>query len=97
MEWLMFGKEPMFLDVQPTLEQPKEPSTADTTQQFLDFDAPTTPQKPKPEASFQPSVPNTPIKKPETIVKYLDKPQRQITEIRIFYDDQTWESFVPKK
>lgn len=29
--------------------------------------------------------------------KYIDKPQRKITEIRIFYDDQTWESFVPKK
>lgn len=24
-------------------------------------------------------------------------PPRKITEIRIFYDDQTWESFVPKK
>lgn len=24
-------------------------------------------------------------------------PQRKITEIRVFYDDQTWESFVPKK
>ncbi len=23
--------------------------------------------------------------------------QRKITEIRVFYDDQTWESFVPKK
>lgn len=31
------------------------------------------------------------------IIKYLDKPQRKITEIRIFYDDQTWETFVPKK
>lgn len=30
-------------------------------------------------------------------VKYVDKPQRKITEIRIFYDDQTWETFVPKK
>jgi transcriptional regulator with XRE-family HTH domain len=30
-------------------------------------------------------------------VKYSDKPQRQITEIRIFFDDQTWETFVPKK
>lgn len=30
-------------------------------------------------------------------VKKLDKPQRRITEIRVFYDDQTWESFVPKK
>ena len=30
-------------------------------------------------------------------MKYFDKPQRQVTEIRIFYDDQTWETFVPKK
>lgn len=30
-------------------------------------------------------------------VKYIDKPQRKITEIRVFYDDQTWETFVPKK
>ncbi len=30
-------------------------------------------------------------------IKYIDKPQRKITEIRIFYDDQTWETFTPKK
>ena len=29
--------------------------------------------------------------------KIIDKPARRITEIRVFYDDQTWESFVPKK
>lgn len=33
----------------------------------------------------------------KTEVKYIDKPQRKITEIRIFFDDQTWETFVPKK
>ena len=30
-------------------------------------------------------------------MKNIDKQQRRITEIRVFYDDQTWESFVPKK
>lgn len=30
-------------------------------------------------------------------VKNIDKQPRKITEIRVFYDDQTWESFVPKK
>lgn len=30
-------------------------------------------------------------------VKTFDKQPRKITEIRVFYDDQTWESFVPKK
>ncbi|EGC85450.1 hypothetical protein HMPREF9303_0929 [Prevotella denticola CRIS 18C-A] len=38
--------------------------------------------------------PRNPVR---TEVKYIDKPQRRITEIRIFFDDQTWESFVPKK
>ena len=31
------------------------------------------------------------------VVKKCDKPQRRISEIRIFYDDQTWETFVPKE
>ena len=31
------------------------------------------------------------------VVKNIDKPQRKITEIRIFFDDQTWETFLPKK
>ena len=30
-------------------------------------------------------------------IKYIDRPQRRITEIRVFYDDQTWETFAPKK
>ena len=97
MEWLMFGKEPMYLDEQPTSGQPSGASISDSSQQFLDFDSPSTPQKGGQDVVFQPSVSNTPIKQPETIVKYLDKPQRQITEIRVFYDDQTWETFVPKK
>lgn len=31
------------------------------------------------------------------IVNNCDKKERRIVEIRIFYDDQTWETFVPKK
>ena len=30
-------------------------------------------------------------------VKIVDKPMRKVTEIRVYYDDQTWESFVPSK
>lgn len=30
-------------------------------------------------------------------LKYLDKTPKKITEIRVFYDDSTYESFVPKK
>lgn len=45
----------------------------------------------------QQSVNNTPKNMAQMMVKTIDKPQRKITEIRIFYDDQTWETFVPKK
>lgn len=34
---------------------------------------------------------------PQQNLKNIDIQQRKITEIRIFYDDQTWETFVPKK
>ena len=37
------------------------------------------------------------VKEQVSIVKNIDRQQRRITEIRIFYDDQTWETFVPKK
>lgn len=30
------------------------------------------------------------------VVKYIDKPQRNITEIRVFFDDGTYETFSPK-
>jgi hypothetical protein len=30
-------------------------------------------------------------------MKNIDKTPRRVTEIRVFYDDQTWESFVPVK
>ena len=33
----------------------------------------------------------------KTEIKYIEKPQRKITEIRIFFDDQTWETFIPQK
>ena len=41
------------------------------------------------------SVPQRQILKPE--VKIVERPPRQITEIRVYFDDLTYESFVPKK
>ena len=31
------------------------------------------------------------------ITKIIDNHQRKIVEIRVFYDDKTWETFVPQK
>lgn len=46
---------------------------------------------------FQNSFHANPPQEQKVVTKYIDKPQRHITEIRVFYDDNTWESFVPKK
>lgn len=67
----------------------------------IDFEGNEAPASPTSSSLFdQPqmrSVNRTPKNIAQTAVKYIDKPQRKITEIRIFYDDQTWETFVPKK
>lgn len=31
----------------------------------------------------------------EETVRYIERPPRRVTEIRVYYDDQTYESFVP--
>lgn len=40
-----------------------------------------------------PSVPERVIER----VKYIDKPSRRITEINVYFDDGTYEVFVPRK
>lgn len=96
-DWLMFGKEPMYLDSQTSTPTHQDTETKPSSQQFLDFEDTSASQKADTDPIFKQGVQNTPLKTAETVVKYVDKPQRQITEIRIFYDDQTWETFVPKK
>ncbi|MDE5561882.1 MAG: helix-turn-helix domain-containing protein [Bacteroidaceae bacterium] len=49
-----------------------------------------TPQGQLPNAAPAMQVPQI-----QYIEKYLDKPQRKITEIRIFFDDGTYETFTP--
>lgn len=33
----------------------------------------------------------------EEVARLMDKKPRRVTEIRVYYDDQTWESFAPSK
>ena len=64
---------------------------------MLDFPNPTPSSLPESEQINSPYSDNMYKSPSRTEVKYIDKPQRRITEIRIFFDDQTWETFVPKK
>ena len=78
-------------------------------EQVLDFDQISTPisptsQRPSvmPQIShvtptYNNSVRNTRQEIVREEVKTFDKQVRHVTEIRVYYDDQTWESFVPAK
>ena len=92
-DWLMFGTGPMYIDVSKGnqgSDAAAAAAVADGREALLDFD---TPQPSLPSGS-QPNVYGQGV---NSTPKNIDKPQHKITEIRIFYDDQTWESFVPKK
>lgn len=102
LDWLMYGQGPMFKD-QSLMNKEQDPNLqknegAAATEGQLDFGSSATTPSYHQQAtqaaynlSDHASIPsNIPI-------KIIDKPQRKITEIRVFYDDQTWETFVPKK
>ena len=78
--WLMFGEGEMLLDGAPS--QPSN-SASGQTDLFSPGIAPSS------------EVNSTPSSAPQIqeVVKYIDKPQRKITEIRVFYDDGTFEAF----
>ena len=89
----MFGKGKMYV----TDSESSAAVSQDDTQASAYQDYPSTPSgglvNPMENVGVNQTLKN-PVK---TEVKYIDKPQRQITEIKIFFDDQTFESFVPKK
>ena len=100
-DWLMFGSGDMYLPQNEGLnEEENAPNgTLQIQNPMLDFDAA---PSPTPHNSVQQpqnsnSVRSTRLDLERQEVKTIDKPQRRITEIRVFYDDQTWETFVPQK
>ena len=78
--WLMFGEGEMLLDGASSQAQDAAPAQADL---FAPGTAP---------SSDLVSAPS-PVPQIQEVVKYIDKPQRKITEIRVFYDDGTFETF----
>lgn len=102
--WLMFGEGDMYKPTNedefsslPLFSDSKHPTDKSQMSEKQSTDAPN-----NTETSSIPTEKNgiannepTPIIK-ETI-KYIDKPQRKITEIRIFFDDGTYEVFPGNK
>jgi transcriptional regulator with XRE-family HTH domain len=104
-DWLMFGSGEMYMSPPAPVNSlfPAEDRGQNGSQSMqnpmLDFDQPLTPT---PQQGVQTPYSFNSVKstRPEIIreeVKIVDKPQRRVKEIRVFYDDQTWETFVPEK
>lgn len=108
LEWLLYGIPPMYIDKEAetsdTVNANEDGVSSGSSIKRLDFDT-EEPSSPTLKASMgslfeQPQmqgVNNTPNNMVKNEVKNIDNRQRKITEIRIFYDDQTWETFVPKQ
>ena len=98
LEWILYGHGAMFKDTNFL----SDTQTANSQDVFdepsfnFDDDAHPLPQRSS-DGVIQQDVNYTPKKIIKNEMKYLDKPKRSITEIRVFYDDLTYESFVPKK
>ena len=104
-DWLLFGSGDMYVSSQGASAGAESASAAGVPvrnlggEGRLDFEGipSTTPQSTSPTyASFN-GVKSTRMEIHREDLKTFDKPPRKVTEIRVYYDDQTWESFVPSK
>ena len=110
-DWLMFGSGDMYVASPASPASPAPADSKFSANDgganggqivqnpMLDFDQP---QSPIPQQTVQApypfnSVRNTRSEMERMEVKIIDKPQRRVKEIRVFYDDQTWETFIPEK
>ena len=96
-DWLVFGTGDMFEsepDANLSSSDSASPSSSEMALEFGDSEAqngenPAIISNPK---NSKKSLQNS----PQELVKVIEAKPRRITEIRVFYDDQTWESYHPE-
>lgn len=103
-DWLLFGKEPMMKSAAGAASESEGTGAATPAEPLLDFGDEASPTPRAAVSTSRQAAADSPdqLRTPQyaehlDMVKKFDTKQRRITEIRIFYDDQTWETFVPKK
>lgn len=93
-DWLLMGVGSMYVTPSGESESVVDPGQQLTVEPMIDFDQPTNDR----QATIpQQGVRNTHSDNPSPVVKIIDKEPRKVTEIRVYYDDQTYETFVPMK
>lgn len=97
-DWLMFGTGDMFTaSGGQTDAVPEAPHTGmEVALEFGDEPDPA-PLFDRPASAPADSVRNTRHETVREEIKFIDRPQRKITEIKIYFDDLTYETFVPSK
>lgn len=101
-EWLLYGTGDMYISHPQGAEEPLADGQPMGQEQTLNFDSPfpvnnSMLSNGTSTVGFQQGVKTT---RPEVVreeIKIIDKQPRKVTEIRVYYDDQTYETFVPAK
>ena len=94
MSWLMFGEGEMFVQEETRQQLGAVPSSGDgEVDLFSSHLAPDNDAAESQNLQFDIVSGDKPQAVVREVVKYIDKPQRRITEIRIFFDDGTFETF----
>ncbi len=97
-DWLMFGNGPMYKNTQYNTNNTSDSETTNDSQPALLFDDSEDNRHESGSVPQQQSFSAKQTRKTSNSDENLfDKKPKTITEIRVFFDDQTYESFVPKK
>lgn len=106
-DWLVFGRGDMYDDEQPSASSTPSQVPSAVMEPALDFSSggsndlfsqTNEPKQPAAAPRQQVSIRRPqPVQAIKPEIRYVERPQRQITEIRVFFDDGTYESFSPKK
>ncbi|MBF1528710.1 MAG: helix-turn-helix transcriptional regulator [Prevotella salivae] len=97
-DWLLFGSGPMYMTGKSDSESTTENTPSTPQELMVDFEeASNVVTTPPANQSNSQGVDLTRNNNHNIITKIIDNKQRKIVEIRVFYDDSTWETFVPQK
>lgn len=97
-DWLLLGVGDMYVSRNQD-DDTRQTPTPEVVDQVLPFGSPATPTPISPTGQMAVMGGKKVVRNDtaELLAKLAEKPQRKVTEIRVYYDDQTWESFVPAK
>ena len=93
-DWLLMGVGSMYVTQENASDKGLDPGQQVGMETMIDFDQPVNNSS---MTTFQQGVRNTHPENSNQVVKIIDKEPRKVTEIRVYYDDQTYETFVPMK